>query len=123
MTPGPLRNLRRVLVVACLVVAGAAAVSPRAQAQTTTTINANGTSAGLTFGGIGAISGGGGNSRLLTDYPAAQQQQILDYLFKPGYGARPADPQGRDRRRHELHGRLGVQHRAHVRLRRLRQRL
>ena len=42
---------------------------------------------GRTFGGIGAISGGGGNSRLLTDYPAAQQQQILDYLFKPGYGA------------------------------------
>ena len=43
--------------------------------------------AARTFDGIGAISGGGGNSRLLTDYPAAQQQQILDYLFKPGYGA------------------------------------
>ena len=42
---------------------------------------------GRTFDGIGAISGGGGNTRLLTDYPAAQQQQILDYLFKPGYGA------------------------------------
>ncbi len=59
----------------------------KALAQTSTTINANGTSAGRTFGGIGAISGGGGNTRLLTDYPAAQQQQILDYLFKPGYGA------------------------------------
>jgi hypothetical protein len=48
----------------------------------------NGTSAGRTFDGIGAISGGGGNSRLLIDYPAAQQQtQILDYLFKPDYGA------------------------------------
>jgi hypothetical protein len=47
----------------------------------------SGTSAGRTFGGIGAISGGGGNSRLLTDYPAAQRQQILDYLFEPGYGA------------------------------------
>jgi hypothetical protein len=77
----------RVLVTACLVMAGAAAIPPRAQAQTTTTISVNGTSAGLAFGGIGAISGGGGNSRLLTDYPAAQQQQILDYLFKPGYGA------------------------------------
>jgi hypothetical protein len=87
MIPGPLRNLARVLVIACLVVAGAAVVSPRAQAQTTTTISANGTSAGLTFGGIGAISGGGGNSRLLTNYPAAEQQQILDYLFKPDYGA------------------------------------
>nr|WP_239096434.1 RICIN domain-containing protein [Streptomyces sp. SID11385] len=52
-----------------------------------TTITVDGTQGGRTFDGIGAISGGGGNSRLLTDYPAAQQQQILDYLFKPGYGA------------------------------------
>jgi hypothetical protein len=42
---------------------------------------------GLVFGGVGAISGGGGNSRLLIDYPPAQRDQILDYLFKPGYGA------------------------------------
>jgi hypothetical protein len=86
MIPSPLRNLMRVLAIACLVLAGAVAISPRAQAATTT-ISVNGTSAGLTFGGIGAISGGGGNSRLLSDYPAAQQQQILNYLFKPGYGA------------------------------------
>jgi len=56
-------------------------------AAATTTITVNGTQGGRTFGGIGAISGGGGNTRLLTDYPATQQQQILDYLFKPGYGA------------------------------------
>ncbi|WP_327389558.1 hypothetical protein [Streptomyces sp. 3213.3] len=31
--------------------------------------------------------GCGGNSRLLRDYPAAQRSQILDHLFKPGYGA------------------------------------
>ena len=67
--------------------AGAAGGTPQALAQTSTTISANGTSAGRTFGGIGAISGGGGNSRLLTNYPAAEQQQILDYLFKPDYGA------------------------------------
>jgi hypothetical protein len=82
---GNLRNLGRVLVLACLLMAGAAAVAPQAHAATT--ISVSGTSAGLTFGGVGAISGGGGNTRLLTDYPAAQQQQILDYLFKPGYGA------------------------------------
>jgi len=58
-----------------------------AHAATSTTISANGGSGGRTFDGIGAISGGGGNSRLLRDYPAAQQSQILDYLFKPGYGA------------------------------------
>ncbi|MGH3171343.1 MAG: LamG-like jellyroll fold domain-containing protein, partial [Trebonia sp.] len=68
-------------------VAGLTAGITQAKAQTTTTINANGTSAGRTFYGVGAISGGGGNSRLLTDYPAAEQQEILDYLFKPDYGA------------------------------------
>ena len=47
----------------------------------------DGTGSGSTFGGIGAISGGGGTSRLLFDYPAQQQSEILDYLFKPGYGA------------------------------------
>jgi hypothetical protein len=61
--------------------------SAPARAAPTTTIAVNGSSAGRTFDGIGAISGGGGNSRLLTDYPAAQQSQILDYLFKPDYGA------------------------------------
>ncbi|MBM9434884.1 ricin-type beta-trefoil lectin domain protein [Streptomyces bryophytorum] len=58
-----------------------------AHAATSTSITVDGTQGGRTFDGIGAISGGGGNSRLLTDYPAAQQSQILDYLFKPGYGA------------------------------------
>jgi len=81
------RAMGYVLAVACLLLAGLATVVPQARAATTTTISANGTSAGLTFGGIGAISGGGGNSRLLTDYPAAEQTQILDYLFKPDYGA------------------------------------
>jgi len=55
-----------------------------AHAATSTTISANGSSGGRTFDGIGAISGGGGNSRLLRDYPAAQQSQILDYLLSPG---------------------------------------
>ena len=43
-------------------------------ASSSTTISVNGGSSGRTFDGIGAISGGGGNSRLLIDYPAAQQQ-------------------------------------------------
>jgi hypothetical protein len=44
-------------------------------------------SPGLVFDGVGAISGGGGNSRLLIDYPEPQRSQILDFLFKPHYGA------------------------------------
>jgi hypothetical protein len=46
----------------------------------------NGTLTGRTFEGLGAVSAGA-SSRLLIDYPEPQQSQILDYLFKPNYGA------------------------------------
>ncbi len=46
----------------------------------------DGASQGRVFDGIGAVSAGA-SSRLLTDYPEPQRSQILDYLFKPGYGA------------------------------------
>jgi hypothetical protein len=62
-------------------------VSAAPATAATTSINVDGGSAGRTFDGVGAISGGGGNSRLLIDYPPAQRSQILDYLFKPNYGA------------------------------------
>ena len=39
------------------------------------------------FDGIGGLSGGGGCSRLLKDYPTEQQSQVLDILFKPRFGA------------------------------------
>ena len=58
-----------------------------AVAAVSTDITVNGTSGGRVFDGVGAISGGGGNSRLLLDYPEPQRSQLLDYLFKPGYGA------------------------------------
>jgi hypothetical protein len=41
---------------------------------------------GRIFDGLGAASAGA-SSRLLIDYPEPQRSQILDYLFKPGYGA------------------------------------
>ena len=43
--------------------------------------------ANKTFDGLGAISGGGATSRLLVDYPLTQRAQILDYMFKPSFGA------------------------------------
>jgi hypothetical protein len=52
-----------------------------------TTIAINAQSPGRRFDGIGAISGGGGTSRLLIDYPQKQRSEILDYLFKPHFGA------------------------------------
>ena len=42
---------------------------------------------GPSFQGIGAISGGGGNSRYLVDYPPRQRRAILDELFSPHRGA------------------------------------
>ncbi|MEV6846127.1 ricin-type beta-trefoil lectin domain protein [Actinoplanes sp. NPDC051411] len=76
------------LVAVTLAAAVTAVPGPAvAAAAVTTTVNVNGSVAGRAFDGVGAISGGGGNSRLLYDYPAAQRSQILDYLFKPSYGA------------------------------------
>ena len=51
------------------------------------TVIINGAHPGPAFQGIGAISGGGGNSRLLIDYPPRERAQILDYLFSPHFGA------------------------------------
>ena len=42
---------------------------------------------GLTFDGIGALSGGGATSRLLPNYREPQRSHILDYLFLPHFGA------------------------------------
>jgi len=41
---------------------------------------------GRVFEGLGALSAGG-TSRLLVDYPPQQQSEILDFLFKPKFGA------------------------------------
>ena len=49
-------------------------------------IRVNGGGAGRTFEGLGAVSAGA-SSRLLVDYPEARRNEILDYLFKPNYGA------------------------------------
>jgi hypothetical protein len=44
------------------------------------------TQPGRVFEGLGAVSAGA-SSRLLIDYPEPQRSRILDYLFKPNYGA------------------------------------
>jgi O-glycosyl hydrolase len=51
-----------------------------------TAIIINGQTKGRQFDGVGAISAGA-SSRLLYDYPEPERSQILDYLFKPHYGA------------------------------------
>ncbi|MGI5229418.1 ricin-type beta-trefoil lectin domain protein [Actinoallomurus sp. CA-142502] len=84
-----LRRLRVTVVVLTGVLLAASGVvgTVTTPARAATSITVNGASGGRTFDGVGAVSGGGGNSRLLIDYPEPQRGQILDYLFKPGYGA------------------------------------
>ncbi|WP_370377570.1 ricin-type beta-trefoil lectin domain protein [Catenulispora sp. GAS73] len=84
-----LRRLRSsTAALAGLVLAASGVVAVvAAPAHAATSITLNGASGGRTFDGVGAISGGGGNSRLLIDYPDPERGQILDYMFKPDYGA------------------------------------
>jgi len=49
-------------------------------------IAVNGKSPGRIFEGIGGESAGA-STRLLVDYPKKQRNEILDYLFKPDFGA------------------------------------
>jgi len=53
---------------------------------TTVNIKLDGTTNLHVFKGIGALSAGA-SSRNLWDYPEPQRSQILDYLFKPNFGA------------------------------------
>lgn len=78
----------RVLALVMSLALGAGAlVGLGGSAHADASITINGGSPGRIFDGAGAISGGGGNSRLLIDYPEPQRTQLLDYLFKPGVGA------------------------------------
>jgi Glycosyl hydrolase family 59 len=52
-----------------------------------TAVTVNGAGGDRLYQGVGAVLGGGGNARYLMDYPEPERGQILDYLFKPGYGA------------------------------------
>lgn len=72
--------------IAAVSLTGGAAASA-AEPTAASTITVDGSSTGRVFDGIGAISGGGATSRLLLDYPEDERDEVLDYLFTPGYGA------------------------------------
>jgi Glycosyl hydrolase family 59/Galactocerebrosidase, C-terminal lectin domain/Glycosyl hydrolase family 59 central domain len=75
------------VIAAGVLVPVAGTARPAQGAVPTTFITVNGNGGARVFDGVGAILGGGGNARYLEEYPATQRAQILDYLFKPGYGA------------------------------------
>ena len=75
ISPARLRRALALATTALLGVAWLVAV-PVTHAAAATTITVNGTSAGRTFGGIGAISGGGGNSRLHPVRPVDLQRRL-----------------------------------------------
>ncbi len=79
-----------ILISAAAGLAGATAASaaPAApSAAPATGITVDGSQPGPAYDGVGAISAGGANSRLLIDYPEPERSQILDYLFTPHMGA------------------------------------
>ena len=87
--------MKSVLAAVALAVALAASASPAAalvQPSGTgplpvTTVTVTGAGGDRLYQGVGAVMGGGGNARYLMDYPEPERGQMLDYLFKPGYGA------------------------------------
>lgn len=61
-------------------------VPPAQATNVDAVITIDGTDTGRVFDGVGAVSAGA-SSRLLVDYPEVERNEILDYLFKPSYGA------------------------------------
>jgi O-glycosyl hydrolase len=78
--------MRRLAMLVSVILVLGLAVAPRAATAATPVITVDGQSSGRTFDGIGGLSAGA-SSALLMDYPPQQRAQILDYLFKPDYGA------------------------------------
>jgi beta-galactosidase len=77
------------LSVVAILIAGAfscATLNKVIEGKRVQTVSVDGRAEGRTFEGIGACSAGA-SSRLLIDYPPDYRSQILDFLFKPNYGA------------------------------------
>jgi len=89
LVPNVHRPLHRLLglVGSFLLLSSMLTSSSSAGPTNATTINLDSDSPGRVFDGLGAASGGGCVARLLINYPEPQRSQILDFFFKPNYGA------------------------------------
>jgi Glycosyl hydrolase family 59/Galactocerebrosidase, C-terminal lectin domain len=73
-------RIKRVMAVGLALLLGGACSAQQTQ------VILDGSDMGRIFDGLGAASAGA-SSRLLIDYPEPERSRILDYLFKPDYGA------------------------------------
>jgi hypothetical protein len=78
-----LRRREQKMALAAAIALAAAALSPSLNASTVTIDPAG---PGLTYDGAGGLSAGA-SSRLLYDYAPEVASEILDYLYKPKFGA------------------------------------
>lgn len=76
----------RAVLSVCTAMLALGTVSTLAAQEDATQVTLDSNYTGRVFDGLGAASAGA-SSRLLIDYPEPQRSEILDYLFKPGYGA------------------------------------
>lgn len=80
----PLSLVQQLHYVALIVLTTCLAVSCAADPTTNVAFTATGS---RQFYGLGGLSGGGATGNFLHAYPEKARNQILDLLFKPGYGA------------------------------------
>jgi hypothetical protein len=80
------RSSALILAMSLVLLCFATDQKPSPKSETKTEIKIDGSGTGRIFEGIGGVSAGA-SSRLLIDYPEPTRSQILDYLFKPNYGA------------------------------------
>ena len=73
-----------VILIMCILLVSACSCGADVNSEKTVTLDGN--DQGRVYDGRGGLSAGA-NSRLLIDYPEPQRSQILDFLFKPNFGA------------------------------------
>jgi galactosylceramidase len=76
----------RIPLVSALVLTAIVATVPDVRAAETLSVRLKGSDTGQTFQGVGAVSAGA-STRLLYDYAEPYRSDVLDFLFKPGFGA------------------------------------
>ena len=76
----------RIPLVSAIVLGVIIATVPGVRAAETVSVRLKGSDTGQTFQGVGAVSAGA-STRLLYDYAEPYRSDVLDFLFKPGFGA------------------------------------